>query len=97
MKALLLSLFITASACAETLVIPVQDLLFEIPQFTNAPDFNLNAALNGSFVPETPKRVDRKTAKQLEKRLINMLWDEYPDAQSIRIWNGSVIIRLPNE
>jgi len=96
MKALLLSLFITASACAETLVIPVQDLLFEIPQFTNAPDFNLNAALNGSFVPETPKRVDRKTAKQLEKRLINMLWDEYPDAQSIRIWNGSVIIRLPN-
>lgn len=97
MKALLLSLFITASACAETLVIPVHDLLFEIPQFTNAPDFNLNAALNGSFVPETPKRVDRKTAKQLEKRLINMLWDEYPDAQSIRIWNGSVIIRLPNE
>jgi hypothetical protein len=96
MKALLLSLFITASACAETLVIPVQDLLFEIPQFTNAPDFNLNAALNGSFVPETPKRMDRKTAKQLEKRLINMLWDEYPDAQSIRIWNGSVIIRLPN-
>jgi len=97
MKALLLSLFITGSACAETLVIPVQDLLFEIPQFTNAPDFNLNAALNGSFMPETPKRVDRKTAKQMEKRLINMLWDEYPDAQSIRIWNGSVIIRLPNE
>lgn len=97
MKALLLSLFITGSACAETLVIPVQDLLFEIPQFTNAPEFGLDAALRGNFVPETPKRVDRKTAKQLEKKLINMLWDEYPDAQSIRIWNGSVIIRLPNE
>lgn len=95
--ALVLGLGLVSPAKGETIVIPVQDLLFQIPQFTNAPEFDLNAALNGSFVPETPKRVDRKTAKQMEKKLINMLWDEYPDAQSIRIWNGSVIIRLPNE
>jgi hypothetical protein len=97
MKAFLLSLMLTGSACAETLVIPVQDLLFEIPQFTNAPQFNLGGALQGQWTPETPKRTDRPTQRQLEKKLINMLWDEYPDAESIRIWHGSVIIRLPNE
>jgi len=97
MKALLLSLFITGSACAETLVIPVQDLLFEIPQFTNAPDFNLNAALNGSFVPEAPKRMDRKTRRELESKLIDLVWEEYPDALSVRIWRGNLIIKLPEE
>jgi hypothetical protein len=97
MKAFLLSLMLTGSACAETLVIPVQDLLFEIPQFTNAPQFNLGGALQGQWTPETPKRTDRPTQRQLEKKLINMLWDEYPDAESIRIWHGSVIIRLPKE
>lgn len=97
MKALLLSLMFTGSACAETLVMPVQDLLFEIPQFTDAPRFNLGGALQGQWTPETPKRQDRLTQRQLEKKLINMLWDEYPDAESIRIWHGSIIIRLPNE
>ena len=97
MKAFLLSLLLTGSACAETLVIPVQDLLFDIPQFTNAPRFNLGGALQGQWTPETPKRTDRPTQRQLEKKLINMLWNEYPDAESIRIWHGSVIIRLPNE
>ena len=96
-KALLLSLMLTASASAETLVMPVHDLLFEIPNFTNAPEFDLNAALRGSFVPQTPKRLDRQTRRQQERRLINMLWEEYPYAKSIRIWNGSVIIRLPDE
>ena len=97
MKAFLLSLMLTGSACAETLVIPVQDLLCDIPQFTNAPRFNLGGALQGQWTPETPKRTDRPTQRQLEKKLINMLWNEYPDAESIRIWHGSVIIRLPNE
>ena len=97
MKAFLLSLMLTGSACAETLVIPVQDLLFDIPQFTNAPQFNLGGALQCQWTPETPKRTDRPTQRQLEKKLINMLWNEYPDAESIRIWHGSVIIRLPNE
>ena len=72
MKAFLLSLMLTGSACAETLVIPVQDLLFDIPQFTNAPQFNLGGALQGQWTPETPKRTDRPTQRQLEKKLINM-------------------------
>lgn len=95
MKAFIAALFIAASASAETIIIPVQDLMFEVPNFTNAPKFQLGAALNGNFVPETPKRMDRKTKRELEKKLISIMWDEYPDAQSVRIWNGNMIVRMP--
>ena len=95
MKALVAALFITASAGAETIIIPVQDLLFEIPNFTNAPEFALNDALNGNFTPQNPKRTDRQTRKELEKKLINLMWDHYPDAESIRIFNGNMIVRMP--
>ena len=95
MKSLIAALLLTASASAETIIIPVHDLMFEVPNFTNAPKFELGAALNGNFVPETPKRMDRKTKRDLEKKLISIMWDEYPDAQSIRIWNGNMIVRMP--
>ena len=95
MKSLIAALLLTASASAETIILPVQDLLIEVPNFTNAPKFELGAALNGNFVPETPQRMDRKTKRELEKKLINIMWDEYPDAQSIRIWNGNMIVRMP--
>lgn len=95
MKSMIAALLLTASASAETIIIPVQDLMFEVPNFTNAPKFQLGAALNGNFVPETPKRMDRKTKRELEKKLINIMWDEYPDAQTIRIWNGNMIVRMP--
>lgn len=95
MKSLIAALLLTASASAETIILPVQDLMFEVPNFTNAPKFELGAALNGNFVPETPQRMDRKTKRELEKKLINIMWDEYPNAQSIRIWNGNMIVRMP--
>jgi len=95
MKSLIAALLLTASASAETIILPVQDLMFEVPNFTNAPKFELGAALNGNFVPETPQRMDRKTKRELEKKLINIMWDQYPDAQSIRIWNGNMIVRMP--
>jgi len=95
MKSMIAALLLTASASAETIIIPVQDLMFEVPNFTNAPKFELGAALNGNFVPETPQRMDRKTKRELEKKLINIMWDEYPDAQTIRIWNGNMIVRMP--
>ena len=95
MKSIIAAMFITASASAGTIIIPVQDLLIEVPNFTNAPKFNLGAAVNGNFIPETPKRMDRKTKKELEKKLMDLMWDEYPDAQSIRIWNGNMIVRMP--
>jgi hypothetical protein len=91
---ILTALFITTSVHAETVILPVQDLLFEVPSFANAPKFGFNDALNGEFVPENPKRSERKSKKEMEKKLIEMMWEEYPDARSIRIWKGNLIIKL---
>lgn len=97
MKRIALALFLALAtpAMGTTIVVPVQDLLFEIPQFKDPPQFNLGQAVQGQWIPETPKRVNRPSKREAERKLINMLWDEYPHAESIRIWNGSVIIRLP--
>ena len=83
----------SSSVRGETIIIPVNDLLFEIPDFKNAPDFNMTSALNGSWTPELKEKTVRKNRRQLEKKLVDIMWDEYPDAQSIRIWNGNMIIR----
>ena len=97
LAALILSLALAMPAMGTTIVVPVSDLLFEVPQFDNAPRFNLNQALNGNWTPENPKKKDRKTQKELEKKLIDFMWDEYPDAESIRIWRGNLIIKLPKD
>ncbi len=44
MKSVIVSLSLllsTPAVAAETIIIPVQDLLMTIPNFDNAPDFNL--------------------------------------------------------
>lgn len=96
MKTFLISvvLFFTPLAKAETLIIPVQDLLIEIPNF-QAPTYSFNAGLNGQYtVTEIPKT--KRDRKAQEKKLINMIYDIYPDAESVRIWNGTFIIKLSN-
>ena len=97
LAALILSLALAMPVMGTTIVVPVSDLLFEVPQFDNAPRFNLNQALNGNWTPENPKKKDRKTQKELERKLIDLMWEEYPDAESIRIWRGNLIIKLPKE
>jgi hypothetical protein len=91
---ILTAFLITTSVHTETVILPVQDLLFEIPSYKNAPRFAFNDALNGEFVPENPKKSERKSKKEMEKKLIEMMWEEYPDARSIRIWKGNCIIKL---
>lgn len=90
---ILLALLISASASAETFIFPVQDLLFEHPNFL-PPSFNLGTALEGRTEIGQPPKMDRKARKEMERRLIDLLWDQYPDAQSIRIWQGNVLIRV---
>lgn len=97
LAALILSLALAMPVMGTTIVVPVSDLLFEVPQFDNAPRFNLNQALNGNWTPENPRKKDRKTQKELERKLIDLMWEEYPDAESIRIWRGNLIIKLPKE
>jgi hypothetical protein len=95
MKAFLVALFLATSASAETLIIPVQDLLFEVPQFKESPRMNLNAALNGAWTPESPRKSKRAERKKIESQLLDLVWEMYPDAQSVRIWRGTLIIKLP--
>jgi len=92
MKAFVLALFLTASASAETIILPVQDLLFEHQNYL-PPKFNLGTALEGRAEVGQPPKMDRKTRKELEKALLELLEDEYPDLESIRIWQGNVIIK----
>lgn len=87
-------------ASAETLIIPVQDLLLTVPNFTDAPAFGLDSALRGDWIPESrgdrkesATRESRKKIREREKKLIKIMWEEYPDAMSIRIWDGNLIIK----
>jgi len=80
---------------AETLVIPVQDILMEIPNFGNAPNFNLMDGMYGGSPIGNAGQQGRKTKREREQELIDLIHDLYPDAISIRIWRGNVIIRLP--
>lgn len=91
MKTILLSLIllVTPISNAETIIIPVQDLLLEVPNY-EAPKHGFNAALNGQYtVTEIPKS---KREKNIDKKLINLAWNIYPDATNIRIWRGNFII-----
>lgn len=95
MKVFLLSLFLFAAPVkAETLIYSVSDLLFEIPNFSNAPTLNLNEALQGNVSFSNIQKLPRKERKELERKLIRFLWEEFPNAQSISIWNGNVLIRI---
>ena len=86
-------MFIAASASAQTVIIPVQDLIFDVPNFT-APSFSFNGASTGNYrISDIPKE-SRISKKEQERKLINFLWEEYPEAQSIRIFRGTVIIKL---
>lgn len=92
----ILSLFLcTTTVKSETLIVPVQDILFFIPNFENAPDFNLNASLNGSqFISDVVKD-KKRNRKRAEQQMIGMLWEIYPDATSIILFRGNFIIKLP--
>ena len=91
--AIITCLLFAPLAKAETLIIPVQDLLIEVPNF-QAPTYGFNAGLNGQYtVTEILKT--KRDRKAQEKKLINVVYDIYPDAESVRIWNGTFIIKLP--
>ncbi len=91
---LIIVLLFTRPSFGETIILTIQDFLHEVPNYTNAPRLNLVAAINGQVILEPSKNITRKTKREMEKNIINMLWEEYPDALSIRIWNGKILIKL---
>ena len=93
--ALVAALCLAASApAAETVVIPVEDLLHDIPNFDNAPDFNLNAPFNGGMPVGDLKKDSKRDRKARERILTEMVEEMYPDA-TVRLWRGNFIIRFP--
>ena len=64
---LILCLLFTPAAKAETIILPVQDLLYIIPNF-KAPKFNFNAALQYSNIIGDLKKTKR------EKYCLNFLY-----------------------
>lgn len=86
---IILAATINFSAAAQTLIFPVSDLLMQIPTFDNAP--NLNMMNWGTPIGEKGISPERK---KLEAELIELMWEQYPDAKSIRIFRGNLIVRL---
>lgn len=85
-------LSLCVSANAQTLIFPVSDLLMQIPDFSNAPAYNFWNGMYGQVpVGEKANSVSRR---KLENELIELMWEEYPDAKSIKIFNGNLIIKL---
>jgi len=87
------TLMFTLPCRAERLIIPVQDLLIEVPNF-EAPKLNLGASLQGQYQITDIKK-EKRNKKAIEKKLINIMYDQYPDAKNIQILNGVMIITLP--
>jgi hypothetical protein len=77
---------------AETVIIPIQDLLLEIPNY-EAPRMNINSALNGQYSITDIKKQKREN-KKFQQKLIDMAYEIHPEATSIRIWNGNFIIKF---
>lgn len=86
---------VLAVALPKTIMVSVSDFLCDIPRFNNAPDFNLMAGLSGGMPVGMAGESTRKSKRQIEKEIIDLAWSVYPDALSIKIFRGTLIIKLP--
>lgn len=84
------TILLTSDANAETKIIPIQDLLFLVPNFDNPPKFLLNNAVNGSGNIISQNNQKRITKTQ-EKELLGILEEYFPDAK-LSIWKGNLIV-----
>ena len=71
-------------------IIPIQDILFLVPDFDDAPDFDLNAGITqGRFIGD---KKPVKISKDKEKELLALLQEFFPDSK-LKIWNGNLIVK----
>lgn len=90
---LFLSLMFTVPSAAETVIIPVSDLMIEVSNY-EAPKLNLGSAVNGQYSIDKIKKIKRDP-KIAEKKLIDIAWTYFPEAKSIKIYKGNLIIKCP--
>jgi hypothetical protein len=90
---ILLSLLLIVSpvlASPPVKIIPIQDILFLVPDFDDAPDFDLNAGITqGRFIGD---KKPVKMSKDKEKELLALLQEFFPDSK-LKIWNGNLIVK----
>ena len=80
----------------QTLVVDVSDLLMQAPHFTNAPEFSLWGGVQGGMPVGDSSPYERLMTKaEREREMLDLMWSLYPTADSITIWRGKLIIRLP--
>lgn len=86
-----------------TKIYDVSDLRTIVPNYTNAPQFDLNSSLQGGVPfrdtqiqirPET-KIPMQEIADLIQDMVEPDYWFEHPDA--IRIWGGNLIVTAPQE
>ena len=76
----------------QTYIIPVEDLLMSVPNFSNAPNFNLNEGMRGNLPVGTHTKQPRE--KVSEKELLNLAWNIFPTADNITVWNCKLIVKF---
>jgi hypothetical protein len=76
----------------QTYIIPIDDLLMEIPYFSNAPEYNFNDGMQGNLPVGTHTKQPRK--KIPEQEILDLAWTLYPNAENIRVWNKKLIIKF---
>jgi len=90
---ILLSLLLIVSpvlASPPVKIIPIQDILFLVPDFDDAPDFDLNAGITqGRFIGD---KKPVKMSKDKEKELLALLQEFFPGSK-LKIWNGNLIVK----
>ena len=85
-------IFLPRPTMGETFIIPIDDILMEIPYFTNAPDFNLNNGMQGHLPVGNSTKQPRK--KIPEQEILDLAWMLYPNAENIQVWNKKLIIKF---
>lgn len=93
---LILTLLFVSPVKAETFIIPVQDLLYEIPNFAG-PEIDLNSILNNGTINITNPPKTKREKKEYEKKLREVIMDLCPNVESIKFWNGNAIINIKEE
>jgi hypothetical protein len=94
---IILSIFLFVSPVkAETYIIPVQDLLYEIPNFA-APEIDLNSIFNNGTINITNPPKTKREIKEYEKKLKEIIMAVCPNVESVKFWKGNAIIKVNNE
>jgi len=69
-----------------------KDLDFRVPNFRNAPKFDLQRSIRGENPIRNP-RESRSRLKDRDDHLVRLLRSEFGDRYTIIRWRGSVIIK----